>query len=494
MKELNDGNPTKLMMTALDKQRLPLYLFLIVGLLQSYAPAAAQSDLRAVIDGASGERIHADVYELASERYRGRATGTAEMMEASMFVRDQMAALGLLPVVGDTSYFQYYTVDYNEIWVPSHLRAKKEGGSVIELRLLEDYSPHAYSGSGTFSNAPLTVISASAANGELGRVTGSVVLYLPPDTYEHTAGMNAFEIRQLPGEHLYEVALRLKAAGAVAMIVPGSIYGRIGTRAVVGLPILAVTAEALQRVLDEDSGSGISISGRVASTLFRDQIAANVVALLRGSDPSLADEVVIVGAHTDHVGTIAGIIHPGAHDNASGTAVMIEVARMFAEAAVGGMRPRRSVLFAGFSGEEMGLLGSRHYVENDPLFPLDKTTAMVNLDILGGGNGYMMVGALNFPEYYNLVAEINERYFGLEIRRRDNAPNSDHFYFGLAGIPAAFFYALEGPPVGIHSPTDVAEAMDPDFMAQSAQLAFATAWYVANLEPEAALRLRQTAP
>lgn len=481
-------------MTALDQRRLPLYLFLFVGLLQAYAPADAQHEIRAVLDGASGERIHADVYELASERYRGRATGTAEMMEATVFVRDRMAALGLLPAVGDTSYFQYYTTDYNEIWVPTYLRAEKGGGKAIELRLLEDYSPHAYSGSGTFSNAPVTVVSATTAGGELGLVAGSVVLYLPPDSYEHTEGMNAFEIRQLPNDHLYEVAQWLKAARAAAMIVPGSIYGRIATRGVDGLPIFTVTDEALQRVVDEDGGSVFPLSGRVASTLYRDQSAANVVALLRGSDPILADEVVVVGAHTDHVGTIAGVIHPGAHDNASGTAVMIEVARLFAEAAVSGMHPRRSVLFAGFSGEEMGLLGSRHYVENDPLFPLDNTTAVINLDILGGGNGYMMVGALNFPEYYNLVAEINERYFGHEIRRRDNAPNSDHFYFGLAGVPAAFFYALEGPPVGIHSPTDVAEAMDPDFMAQSAQLAFATAWYIANLEPDAALRLRRTAP
>jgi Zn-dependent M28 family amino/carboxypeptidase len=158
------------------------------------------------------------------------------------------------------------------------------------------------------------------------------------------------------------------------------------------------------------------------------------------------------------------------------------------------MRPRRSVLFAGFSGEEMALLGSRHYVQEDPLFPLDRTAAMVNLDILGGGNGYMMVGALTFPQYYEFVAGINARYFGHEIRRRDNAPNSDHFYFGLAGVPAAFFYALEGPPVGIHSPTDVPEAMDPDFMAEAARLAFATAWYLANLEPEAAMRLRTTTP
>jgi hypothetical protein len=481
-------------MTAPSTRRLPRYLILLFGLLQSYAPAAAQQEVRAVLEAASGERIRADVYELASEKYRGRATGTAEMMEATVFVRDQMAALGLLPAVGDTSYLQYYTTDYNEIRVPSYLRAKQKEGNTIELSLLEDYSPHAYSGSGTFSNAPVTVVPADAAVVELAQVTGCVAVYTPPETYEHREGMNAFEIRQLPNEHLYEVALRLKAAGAAAMIVSGPIYGRIGTRVVDGLPIFTVTAEALERLMDEGGESGYVLSGRVMSTFYRDQSTANVVALLRGSDPTLADEVVVVGAHTDHVGTIAGVIHPGAHDNASGTAVMIEVARMFAEAAVRDMHPKRSILFAGFSGEEMGLLGSRYYVENDPLFPLDNTTAMINLDILGGGTGFMMVGGLTFPAYYQLVENINSSYFGHEIRRRDNAPNSDHFYFGLHGVPAAFFFGLDGPPVGIHSPTDVAEAMDPDFMAQAAQLAFATAWYIANLEPDDALQLRQTAP
>jgi hypothetical protein len=480
------------------QNRSPKALLLCAGLLLFIATGcrtAAPVDIRPVLATAEGARIHADVFELTSERYGGRATGTEEMMEASRFVRSRFMEAGLRPAVNDTSYFQWYRVDYNEIGTPAHLVATV-GDRRIELGLLSDFSPHESSGSGRFDLVPLVVMDSTAFDAGFPGASGRAVLYLPPVQHEADPSMDAFEVRRLPGTHLFEAAQRVAAAGARALLVPGIIYGRIGIRAVEGLPMFTITLPALEMLFETVpvSDQPILLSGEVNATLHRDSPAVNVVGLLPGADRRLADDVVVVGAHTDHVGTIAGIMHPGAHDNASGTAIMIEVAHMFQQAAERGMRPRRSVLFAGFSGEEMALLGSRHYVQEDPLFPLDRTAAMVNLDILGGGNGYMMVGALTFPQYYEFVAGISARYFGHEIRRRDNAPNSDHFYFGLAGVPAAFFYALEGPPVGIHSPTDVPEAMDPDFMAEAARLAFATAWYLANLEPEAAMRLRTTTP
>jgi hypothetical protein len=129
---------------------------------------------------------------------------------------------------------------------------------------------------------------------------------------------------------------------------------------------------------------------RLVATFARDKPgnARNVAGLLRGSDPALAAEVVLLGAHHDHVGrgwqagaspAEAGSVHPGADDNASGTAAVLEVAEALAAR---GSRPRRSVLFVTFTGEEMGLFGSRRYVEA-PLLPLARTVAMVNCDMVG---------------------------------------------------------------------------------------------------------------
>ncbi|MGH9198054.1 MAG: M20/M25/M40 family metallo-hydrolase, partial [Acidimicrobiia bacterium] len=122
----------------------------------------------------------------------------------------------------------------------------------------------------------------------------------------------------------------------------------------------------------------------------------NVLGLFQGSDSSLTQETVVIGAHRDHFGRQAGLVFPGADDNASGTAVMLEVARMFAES---GLRPKRSLLFVSFSGEEQGLLGSRLYV-SQPTRPLAKTVAMINIDHAGIGNGRLTVGVTGLDKSF----------------------------------------------------------------------------------------------
>ena len=123
----------------------------------------------------------------------------------------------------------------------------------------------------------------------------------------------------------------------------------------------------------------------------------NVLGILPGSDPALAAEAIVVGAHYDHVGTggqfseapeSTGQVHNGADDNASGTAALLEMARI-----AGGARSRfgRTIVFASFAGEELGLRGSEHYVAQ-PAVPLGRTIAMINLDMIGRARGRVMVG------------------------------------------------------------------------------------------------------
>ncbi|MCA9421140.1 MAG: M28 family peptidase, partial [Nitrospira sp.] len=109
----------------------------------------------------------------------------------------------------------------------------------------------------------------------------------------------------------------------------------------------------------------------------------NVIGMLPGRDQELGKELILIGAHRDHFGQQAGLLFPGADDNASGTSVMLELTRMLSQSATS---PKRTVLFASFDGEERGLLGSMLYVSH-PAFPLDRTVAMINLDHLGAGNG-----------------------------------------------------------------------------------------------------------
>jgi len=134
-----------------------------------------------------------------------------------------------------------------------------------------------------------------------------------------------------------------------------------------------------------ETGARITIDMRARRV---DATTSNVLAWWAGSDPGLSKETVILGAHHDHLGTQGGLVFPGADDNASGSAVLLEIARVLAAT---GSRPKRSLLFLSFAGEEQGLLGSRFYVAN-PSVPLSAVTAMVNVDHAGVGNGKVTVG------------------------------------------------------------------------------------------------------
>lgn len=170
----------------------------------------------------------------------------------------------------------------------------------------------------------------------------------------------------------------------------------------------------------------------------------NVIAMLPGSDPELAGSVVVIGAHYDHLGFgefgstgTLGEIHNGADDNASGVAAMLEAARLLAE----GPRPARSILFIAFTGEELGLIGSSYYAHN-PVVSLNRTLAMVNLDMVGRLNdGAMIVyGMGTAPEWREIVPAANE---GLDIplayEEAGYGP-SDHTSFYAADIPVLHFF------------------------------------------------------
>ncbi|MGH7560729.1 MAG: M28 family peptidase [Gemmatimonadales bacterium] len=171
----------------------------------------------------------------------------------------------------------------------------------------------------------------------------------------------------------------------------------------------------------------------------------NVVAVLPGRDPALRGEAVVIGAHYDHLGRgVVGsrdtgstaLIHNGADDNASGTATLLEAARILAAAP-----PRRTVVFVAFSGEELGLLGSGAYVR-EPAVPMERTVAMINLDMVGRlrSDRLMALGAGTAAELRGLLDSLN-REAGFELRAGgDGYGASDHQSFYLARRPVIHFF------------------------------------------------------
>jgi Zn-dependent M28 family amino/carboxypeptidase len=210
----------------------------------------------------------------------------------------------------------------------------------------------------------------------------------------------------------------------------------------------------------------------------------NVVGLLPGRGP-LADEVVVVGAHYDHLGLggmgsldpdSSGVIHNGADDNASGTAALVEVARLLRARANG---DRRTIVFVAFTAEEMGLIGSTYYVRH-PVRPNEATVAMLNLDMVGRmrDDKLLALGTETAPEFEPLLDSLNASY-GLDIRASgDGWGRSDQASFYGVEIPVVHFFT--DTHEDYHRVTDDAPLINAEGMARIAGLTADLAWALAT--------------
>jgi hypothetical protein len=221
---------------------------------------------------------------------------------------------------------------------------------------------------------------------------------------------------------------------------------------------------------------------------------SNVLAFIEGSDPILKDEYIFVTAHYDHLGGVDETIYFGADDNASGTSGVMEIARAFVQAKKNGAGSKRSVVCMLVSGEEKGLLGSGFYTDF-PIFPLKKTVANVNIDMIGRVDKlhadnpeyiYSIGSDRLSSELKGIVERNNEQYTQLALDYKYDAPDdpnhyyerSDHYNFAQNGIPVVFFF--NGTHDDYHRPTDTADKINFEMLEKRAKLAFYTAWDLAN--------------
>ena len=218
----------------------------------------------------------------------------------------------------------------------------------------------------------------------------------------------------------------------------------------------------------------------------------NIWAFIEGTEKP--DEIVVVSAHYDHVGIKKGEVYNGADDDGSGTVALLEIAQAFAIAKKEGHGPKRSILFLHVTGEEHGLHGSRFYSEN-PLFPLEKTLADINIDMIGRrdvahskSNNYIYLIGSDFlsTDLYNVCEAANKQevHLVLDYTYNDkNDPNrfyyrSDHYNFAKHGIPSVFLF--NGVHADYHKASDEVDKIEFDALEKRAQLAFVIAWKIAN--------------
>src|SRR5687768_11920652 len=222
----------------------------------------------------------------------------------------------------------------------------------------------------------------------------------------------------------------------------------------------------------------------------------NVIGFIEGTDKK--DEYVFLTAHYDHLGKRDTVIYYGADDDGSGTVSVIEMAEAFSLARAEGKGPRRSVVFITFSGEEKGLWGSEYYAEN-PVFPLEKTSVDLNIDMVGridpgrttgdSTNYIYVIGDDKLStDLKPISTNINTRYTNLELDYKFNDPDdpeqifyrSDHYNFAKKGVPIIFYF--DGIHKDYHRPSDTVDKINFDLLEKRAQFIFLTAWEIANRE------------
>ena len=234
----------------------------------------------------------------------------------------------------------------------------------------------------------------------------------------------------------------------------------------------------------------------ISNAIHETKQTENVLGFLPGSDPDLKLQVVVFTAHYDHLGrSRSGVLYPGADDDGSGTVTILELAKAFA---TNPLRPKRSLLFMTMVGEEKGLFGSKYYT-NNPIIPLDKTIADLNIDMIGridtthetdkDTNYTYVIGSNKISlELDSLLRVANNESEHLALDYRYNGENdperfyyrSDHYNFAKNGVPVVFFF--DGVHRDYHKPTDTVDKILFGRMVKIGRLIFDLGWRLANLK------------
>ncbi len=465
---------------------------------------------------------------LASDDLRGRGNGTPGLDRAADYIVNHFRTIGLEPGGDGGAWFQPFELVTGLKVGSANALTISGPGATEDLALSKQYYPLASLSTDNLSmpeialdHVPVVfagygIVATPLAYDDYAGVdvAGKAVLVFSHEPQENDAA-SKFNGRS-PTEYssLLSKAMAARTKGARVLLViqdPTHAKDEAAYESWIkdpqadelGVPVLRVERDRVRRALggidldavardiDKDLAprsrelTGVSVTYTEALQKDR-RTVKNVVGILRGSDPARADEAIVVGAHYDHLGLggrhslspqLTGQIHHGADDNASGTAAMLEIARA---AASHRSEFPRTVVFVAFAGEELGLLGSTHYAES-PALPLDRTVAMVNLDMVGRPRGRIMVSGLETAPVYQKV--VDEASTGMTIQVKafqegTGVGSSDDTTFLLKKIPAIGFFS--GFHEDYHRPTDTSEKIEPEGGAQVANLAYGVARRLAN--------------
>lgn len=477
-------------------------------------------------------RTHAFV--LASDSLQGRETGTAGQIMAANYLSEEMAKLNLPRIVNNDSYEQKIAFERSS-WdkvrfsitgtAYKHLRDfygfpseasefESDMADVVFLGYGIDTDKYSdYKDAGDLRGKVIVVLAGEPFGKKgISQVTGTA------DTSDWSSELSlkriAAQKRGVAVLMVVEPELQRQIAQVRNKIIDNSLKLADPNKAERSdLPtVLHISPKVFRDLIGKDTKQVVKVRKRMAKkgvskpTLLNPMLelelkprnffldGSNVLGYIRGSDPQLADEVVVISAHYDHLGKRNDDVFNGADDNASGTSTVLEISQAMASAAANGEGPRRSVLTLFVSGEEKGLLGSEFYAAN-PIFPMENTVADINIDMIGrydeahaDSSAYIyVIGAGRIsPDLDAVTRSMNDQYAKLDLDYTfdaDDDPNrfyyrSDHYNFAKNGVPSVFFFSGVHPDY--HRTTDTPDKLDYDKMELVGRNAFLIAWNLAN--------------
>ena len=451
-----------------------------------------------------GQQAYGHIKILASDEMKGRKAGSPEYRKAAEYVAAKMKEYGLQPGGDNGTWFQEVPFkNWSEFEQP------------IRLEILEPQPRSYFAGRGR-DFYPLSGTGSGISKGQIAFAGYGVVSEKPPwNDYENfeakgkillllpdaPAVLDDAAKREWSLEKKVKLALEKGAAGIIEMDTsqPGDQPLRRMASSVLrpgvcpkNFVILRAGRDFLNdvfyvskkswrdlvsKILREKKPQSSVIEAVVemeAHFLQEERKAPNVIGILPGYDPKLKGECLILGGHLDHVGIgIDGFIYPGADDDATSAAVILETARALL---ANKFKPARTIVFACWAGEELGLVGSRYYTEH-PVFPLNKTAAYMNIDMVGTGDSDLHVGGMfEYSQFYDLIKAKMDEETKKKLFPRVNYYGSDHTSFWAKGVTAISLRTgniltekLDDEHPEYHMPGDRPEIIDPELLRLASQ-------------------------
>lgn len=440
---------------------------------------------------------------LSSPEFDGRLSGSEGYNRASGYVKDHFEKLNLKPAFGN-NYYQQLFVEYNQINPPAEFSLFENNKVKKSFVPGADYAFRGFTGSGNFT-APVVFCGYGISGINYNDysdidVNGKIVVVFKQQPGWKTEGM------EWGNGYPREKANTAFESGAIGLLLvskpldksPQPVIGSLmhgGGEQLIDFPQLEISIETANIFLE---GSGYSLKDlqtiidsthkpfsittnksavlNVNAEYYKEKETQNIAAILEGSDEYLKNEFIVLGAHLDHVGSQAGeIMFPGANDNASGSAAVMQIAEAFVKS---GIRTKRSIIFTLFASEEQGLFGSEYFVENFP-YNLNNVKAMVNMDCIGYGDSIQIGNGLSSPELWHIFNSIDSADKNLMIERTWEGGGADATPFYKKGIPSAYvvsYYSYKH----LHMPSDTPETLNGELLENITALTFKSLIEIAN--------------